>query len=384
MKLNAVVSALLVSLAVALPALAASNVAPLNLSPFNTSGKWITAKDGRVFISHGLNSDNKVAPYEPFLRPEDADLMAKEGFTNVRLGVHWSEFEPEPGKYNEAYIESTRKHIAMLHERGIYTLLAFMVANYSEDFVGEGAPKWAVFTDGIPNIKTNDYLIALSNPAEWRAYDNFWANRKASDGVGIQDHYAKLWAHLALRLRNEPGVLGFDIMNEPQAGTTMPACMASGYVFGCPDADAKFSAFSAKMEKAIHQVDPNRLVFFEPNYLPGVKSNTVLKAPRTVFSFHNYCPTMILRQLSLPYVAPSDTYGLCFAMEANTIKIHHDKSIKDGNAVMMNEFGATEDVKDIAHVMNEADNTNWVGPRGLGGPRMMRARATMAIGLGKG
>ncbi|MBI2734526.1 MAG: cellulase family glycosylhydrolase [Aquabacterium sp.] len=336
-----------------------------DLSPFDTAGRWILDRQGRVVISHGLNSTNKFAPYLPMLRPEDADTMATEGFTNVRLGFQWSALEPQPGQYDEQYIESLRQAVRMLHGRGIYTLLVNMVGNYSVDFAGHGAPPWAVFTDGIPNKSSNDYANALSNPALWRAYENFWKNRAAPDGTGIQDHYARAMAHLAARLRGEPGVLGLDLMNEPQWGDLTPFCMAFGF-FGCAQADAPITTFNQRLEAAIHAADPQRLVFFEPHYLSdgGFASVAQLKAPRTVYSFHPYCPTMILRQLSLPYVPPSRTLGGCSALEDYIMNMQVNKALRDGNAVMMNEFGATEDVTDIGHMVAVADKlmlpwTHW-------------------------
>jgi endoglycosylceramidase len=52
-----------------------------------------------------------------------------------------------------------------------------------------------------------------------KAFDNFWANSPASDKIGIQDHYASMWKHVAERFAGNTGVIGYDIMNEPFNGT---------------------------------------------------------------------------------------------------------------------------------------------------------------------
>lgn len=336
-----------------------------DLAPFDTAGRWILDRHGRVVISHGLNSTNKFAPYLPMLRPEDADTMASEGFTNVRLGIQWSSVEPHPGQYDDAYIETVRQTIRMLADRGIYTLVVSMMANYTEQFEGHGAPEWAVFTDNVRDSVNNNYANALSNPALWRAYENFWKDRPAPDGIGIQEHYTRAMAHVASRLKGEPGVLGLDLMNEPQWGDVTPYCMAFGF-FGCKPGDDKITAFNNRLEKAIHAVDPQRLVFFEPAYLAdvGYASVATLAAPRTVYSFHPYCPTMIMRQLGLPYLAPSQTLGGCQGLESYMMNMHVNKAVREGNAVMMNEFGATEDTQDINHMVTTADKlmlpwTHW-------------------------
>jgi endoglycosylceramidase len=59
----------------------------------------------------------------------------------------------------------------------------------------------------------------MISPAVQTGFDNFWANKPAPDGVGIQDHYAAAWRHVAKRFANNPTVIGYDLMNEPFPGT---------------------------------------------------------------------------------------------------------------------------------------------------------------------
>ncbi|MBO7634596.1 MAG: cellulase family glycosylhydrolase, partial [Lachnospiraceae bacterium] len=60
------------------------------------------------------------------------------------------------------------------------------------------------------------YLIS---PAVQHAFDNFWQDAPAPDGVGIRTHYVNLWKHIAERFVDNPFVIGYDIMNEPFPGT---------------------------------------------------------------------------------------------------------------------------------------------------------------------
>lgn len=39
------------------------------------------------------------------------------------------------------------------------------------------------------------------------------------DGVGLQDHYAQMWQHIASRYANNPTVIGYDLMNQPFSGS---------------------------------------------------------------------------------------------------------------------------------------------------------------------
>jgi endoglycosylceramidase len=65
-------------------------------------------------------------------------------------------------------------------------------------------------------IWDDSYFIS---PAVQTSIDNFWQNKEAEDGVGIMDHYAIAWKHVAMRYKDNPVVIGYDIMNEPFMGT---------------------------------------------------------------------------------------------------------------------------------------------------------------------
>ena len=69
------------------------------------------------------------------------------------------------------------------------------------------------------------------SPAVQRAFDNFWADKPAPDGIGLQEHYINMWKHIASRFARNKAVLGYDIMNEPfngsQAGQVMIQILTS-------------------------------------------------------------------------------------------------------------------------------------------------------------
>jgi endoglycosylceramidase len=88
----------------------------------------------------------------------------------------------------------------------------------------DGAPAWATLHEERPHkqgaVWSDSYLIS---PAVQVSFDNFWANTPASDGIGIQDHYAAAWRHIAERFTDNSTVIGYDIMNEPFEGTSVIA-----------------------------------------------------------------------------------------------------------------------------------------------------------------
>lgn len=177
--------------------------------------------NGRQIILNGINYISKSAA-ENYM-PQDNEELFKQfsawGFNCIRFGIIWAGLEPEPGKYNEAYLQEIDKRIEWAEKNGIYVYLDMHQDLYGSKF-SDGAPEWATLDEGKQHLTgavwSDSYLIS---PAVQTAFDNFWKNTPAADGIGIQDHYANLWKHIAARYANNPAIIGYDIMNEPFMGS---------------------------------------------------------------------------------------------------------------------------------------------------------------------
>ena len=107
---------------------------------------------------------------------------------------------------NRAYTTTTiwqewTKLIGWAEKYGLYVFLDMHQDLYSCKY-SDGAPEWATLTDERPHITEGNMVWSdayITSPAIQRAFDNFWANTPASDGVGIQEHYARAWRHVAKR-----------------------------------------------------------------------------------------------------------------------------------------------------------------------------------------
>jgi endoglycosylceramidase len=186
-----------------------------------TDGTRFIGPDGKTIILQGINLVEKN-PAVNYIHPDTAGLFDKFtewGFNCIRLGIIWDGAEPEPGIYDEVYLDKIEAMVERAALRGIYVMLDMHQDLYGRQF-SDGAPAWATLTDSLPHatgvIWSDSYLIS---PAVQRAFDNFWANKPASDGIGVQDHYALLWKHIAKRFSDNPAVIGYDIMNEPFNGS---------------------------------------------------------------------------------------------------------------------------------------------------------------------
>ncbi len=189
--------------------------------PIAVKGTKFIDGAGRQVLFNGINLVNKN-PSDNYIYKDSKEIFEKFrkwGYNVVRLGIIRDGLEPEPGVYNEEYLKEIDKQIGYARENGIYVFLDMHQDLYSVLY-SDGAPKWATLTENKPHatgeIWSDAYLIS---PAVQTAWDNFWKNTPASDGIGLQDHYSKTWQYVAKRYKGNNTVIGYDMMNEPFNGS---------------------------------------------------------------------------------------------------------------------------------------------------------------------
>jgi len=213
-------------------------------------------------VVHGVNAVYKLAPCEltsAASRPNsfaaaDAARVARLGFDVVRLGITWEGLEPghggpddlavctpgrpgDPRIYDAAvlrrYLRRVPRVVGQLARHHAYTLLDVHQDLVSSVFGGEGAPPWAVCTDGIAFARPRGrWSRGYATDAVDAAAAHFWANDVVSD---LQGQFDRVWAAVARSFAHDPWVVGFDPYNEPFERTTVPggrrpsppACSAS-------------------------------------------------------------------------------------------------------------------------------------------------------------
>ncbi|MBR5967391.1 MAG: cellulase family glycosylhydrolase [Lachnospiraceae bacterium] len=193
----------------------------MSIKKIRTAGTGFVTSDGKPFIARGINMvcKDKFLDYIGDYTPEDFRFLRENGFDLIRLGIFWDGAEPMPGVYNDEYFMRLDRIVEMAAAEGICVFL-----DMHQDLFGvvfeDGAPAWATITDDCEHIRTGlwseSYLIS---PAVQHAFDNFWRNTAAPDGIGIRTHYVNLWKHIAEHFKDNPYVIGYDIMNEPFPGT---------------------------------------------------------------------------------------------------------------------------------------------------------------------
>ena len=151
----------------------------------------------REVILNGINHVVKD-PAQNYLYPDDEQLFQafrEYGFNCIRYGIIWDGLEPEPGVINEEYLQEIDKRVRWAEENGIWLVLDMHQDLFSRKF-SDGAPIWATLDQEKPHqtgaIWSDAYLMS---PAVQQAFDSFWQNAPAEDGVGIQDHYIQVWKY---------------------------------------------------------------------------------------------------------------------------------------------------------------------------------------------
>jgi endoglycosylceramidase len=360
-------------------------------------GPYLYDSHGRVVFLHGVNAVYKLSPYELYPDPgkpwnfaaHDASLMAQLGFNVVRLGMTWSGLEPgtapandpaictqgtphNPGQFNkkvlDAYLAKLAKTVDLLGRYHIYTLLDMHQDVYSAFFDGEGAPKWAVCTDGVASVRPpGRWSREYGTQAVYNAFENFWTNDVVGDPQG---EYDRVWAAVAAYFKNNPWVVGYDPFNEPfttsattvndedsdaqlecfYAGKNYVARLTGGTSITCPAQDPAVGVILT-----IRQSDPNHLVFYEP----AIDSHSLIGAmdfSKLVFNVHVYCGSRS------PVTGNPTDLSACAAQDAHSLEGKESdrpalaSSAQPGDpAWFVSEFGATSSPAMLASFTADAN-----------------------------
>jgi endoglycosylceramidase len=327
---------------------------PRVLSPLGHAGRWLTDAQGRVVVLHGFNMVAKLPPYDVAkagFGADDAAFLQRHGFTTIRLGVIWKRLEPAPGTFDDGYLKSVATTVSTLASHNIYSLIDFHQDMWNEKFQGEGAPDWAVADDGLPADPPAGFPgNYFAMPALWRAFDHFWNNDATASGIHLQDAYAAAWKHVATYFRGNNAVMGYDLLNEPFPGSQWYSCLSPT---GCPVFDMQYLApFVSKMLKAVRSADSRHLVFYEPQLSFDFSADTAIGDPgdaRTGFAFHAYCAAAV----GAPETPP--TRAACDQVEDRTLSNADKQSTTSGDALLLTEWGATDDPDELTSVLAAAD-----------------------------
>jgi len=262
---------------------------------------------GREVWLRGANAGNrsKVAPFVPFAFRESGlpahagappfaqaaagffGRLAAWGHDVVRLPFSWEGLEPSPGAWDEAYLARYLALVDAATAAGLRVVVDFHQDVYASPFCGDGFPPWTLPPPLPPPPEdcAGWFLRTLDDPAVAAAFDRFWA-----DEGGVQTAFEGMWRRVAAAAWARPGVVAFEVMNEPLPGTAREQDWAP----------AVLTPFYARLASAIREEAPGALVVFDAGATSSATAATSLVRPDgdgLVFGPHYYDASVFMFDL---------------------------------------------------------------------------------------
>ncbi|MFI6810980.1 cellulase family glycosylhydrolase [Nonomuraea sp. NPDC050328] len=224
--------------------------------------RFVTDERGRTLLLHGFNtasSAKSTSDAMPELTEADVEREYRDMGTNfVRFLLQWRAVEPRPGVYDSEYLDKVAERISWYAERGYHVLLDMHQDLWGPGITptavaGNGAPAWATHLDGLPVAQDHwTWEMYYLEPGVIRAFDHFW--NTTGEHPELMEHYAGAWRAVAERFKDEPAVLGYDLMNEPWGGSVQGAAFESG----------PLAELYRRCVERIRAVDNDTWIFLEP------------------------------------------------------------------------------------------------------------------------
>lgn len=335
-------------------ALTCSPAGALAAGGLHPDGRWLKDRHGRVVIVHGLEVAHKQPPYMPAVSSfddQDGQNLGNWGFDAVRLAWFWDGLEHTRGHIDPHYVDEIAREGRVLSDHGIYTLLEAHQDLYGAPVRGRGFPDWATLTDGVPLLPAS--AADIEAPATDRAFDNLYAN---TDGIG--DAFAHAWSVMAAAFRDNPRMLGYDLFNEPYAGSQFPTCIVPA---GCPVFDrVTLAPLEDKLAAGVRAADHRTIVFYEPHIYFDFGVASFLPRPPAVsgpaaFAFHLYCLAPIFTG-SPEHESQAAGYQSCPLEDEHVLQNGESTASSMGVPPLLDEFGDTQDLTNIERQIELADS----------------------------
>jgi endoglycosylceramidase len=248
-------------------------------TPARVHEGFLHDEDGRALILRGVNLSGaqKYAPYLDDKTPADyARLRTDWGFNSIRFLMTWAAVEPQPGVYNNAYLDGVAERLGWAQDAGLAVVLDMHQDIYGEGFGFDGAPRWtcdeARYAAFVPR---EPWFINATDPNVQACTDGFY------ERADLREHFVGAWRHVAQRLHDRGAVIGFDVLNEPNWGTYP--------IFDFePD---RLAPLYDEVVAAVREAAPSWVAFLEPSASRNLGFATALPVPAFVdvmYSPHSY------------------------------------------------------------------------------------------------
>jgi endoglycosylceramidase len=199
------------------------------------------------------------------------------GIDVLRVPFTWAALEPTQGAFDQAWLSMYEQIVASAWSHGIASVVDFHQDVYSEVYCGDGFPAWTVTNPPAPAHDCPSWQLEYFNDAAVEhAFDVFW-----DDTTGLYPEYLAAWDEMIGAMKDRPGVLGFEIINEPAAGTAPEVTFEA----------TTLTQFYANVAVHMRSLAPDALLFVDGTAIDGVSQTTSIVNPQMagiVFAPHYY------------------------------------------------------------------------------------------------
>ena len=269
-----------------------------------TRGKEIDSPDGTPLLLKGINLGNWLLPEGYMFKFKTANSPQRI-YTVINELVGEDEGRRFWKTYQENYI--TQEDIKFIKQSGFnsvrvpFSYRLFVPADGSPKLEGEG---YRLLDNVVAWCKKENLYVILDMHAAPGGQtgdniDDSWGYPFLFESAESQELTVNIWRKIAARYRNEPTVIGYDLLNEPIA-----------HYFDTASLNPKLEPLYRKIVAGIRKVDANHLIF-----LGGAQWSNNFKVfgppfdDKLVYTFHKYW--MEVKQEAIQeYVDFGDKYGV--------------------------------------------------------------------------
>jgi endoglucanase len=248
-----------------------------------TRGKDLVSADGKPLLLKGINLGNWLLPEGYMFKFKTAN-SPRLIYTVINQLVGEDEGRRFWKTYQENYI--TREDIKFIKQSGFnsvrvpFSYRLFVSDSAPAKLEGEG---YRLLDDVVAWCKKEDLYVILDMHAAPGGQtgdniDDSWGYPFLFESPESQDLTVNIWRKIAARYRNEPTVIGYDLLNEPIA-----------HYFDSANLNPKLEPVYRKIVAGIREVDKNHLIF-----LGGAQWDNNFKVfgppfdGKLVYTFHKY------------------------------------------------------------------------------------------------
>jgi len=239
----------------------------------------VTAHDGRFWLGDQpitLQGTNLVVPC---CTSSQFDTIRSWGMNFVRLHFQWSKLEPTAPvangdgtwthSYDQGYLSQIASAVTAATQSGLYVL----VSSHGCQCTYFGYPDWLYQSP----YNSHAFTYPQTTTGFALAQTDFW-----SDPLRQQFMNGALDA-VATQLSAIQGVIGYEVMNEPQQGNLVNSAATTATIL----------SWELQAGQSIRTVDPARVVFFTTRFgyapgLPAADLSGFVQLGNTAFDLHDY------------------------------------------------------------------------------------------------